>query len=113
MSEYNERDIFVIHGRNLHIRDSIFEFLISLGLHPISFEEAKQKTGKGSPYILEILEEAISVQVTIIALFTPDDIAYLNPIFHRASDSEKDKKPMGQSRQNVIFETGMALAINP
>lgn len=113
MSDYNERDVFIIHGRNHQIRDSIFNFLRSLDLHPISFEEAKQKTGKGSPYILEILEKAITDKINIIALFTPDDIGFLNPYFHRPSDSEKDKRPMGQTRQNVIFETGMALAKNP
>jgi len=91
----------------------MFEFLRSLDLHPISFEEAKQKTGKGSPHILEILKKAIIDKVTIISLFTPDDIAFLNPFFHRENDNEKDKRPIGQSRQNVIFETGMAFAINP
>ncbi len=112
MSEYSNRDVFVIHGRNHKIRDSMFEFLRSLDLHPISFEEAKQKTGKGSPYILEILKKAINEEIAIISLLTPEDIAYLNPIFQQA-ENDKDVRPMGQSRQNVIFETGMAFAINP
>ena len=113
MSEYSERDVFIIYGRNHQIRDSMFEYLRSLDLNPISFEEAKRKTKKGSPYILEILEKAINNNITIIVLFTPDDIAYLNPFFHKEYDSEKDKNPMGQVRQNVIFETGMAFATNP
>lgn len=111
--KYEKNDIFVIYGRNLQIRDSIYKFLGKLGLHPVSFEEAKQKTGKGAPYILEILNQAISNEIPIISLLTPDDIGYLNPYFHKNTDKENEKQPMGQSRQNVIFETGMAFAKNP
>ena len=113
MTNFTNRDVFVIHGRNLKIQNSIFKFLESLDLHPISFEEAKQKTGKGTPYNLEILKEAITTDVSIIALFTPDDIAFMNPYFHKEGDVDKEKIPMGQVRQNVIFETGFAFAINP
>ena len=65
-----------------------------------------------TPYILEILEKAITKEIPVLSLLTPDDIAYLNPTFHKKGDY-RDKSPMGQARQNVIFETGMAFAKNP
>lgn len=108
----DNREVFVIHGRNLQIRDSFFEYLRHLDLKPISFEKAKQLTGKGSPYNLEIIDEVITEEMTIISIMTPDDIAYMNPFFHKPSDSEREKKPTGQARLNVIFETGYAFAKN-
>lgn len=113
ISRETGRDVFVIHGRNLKIRDSMFEFLQNLDLHPVSFEEAKRKTKEGSPYNLDVLRKAIISNVTVLALITPDDIAFLNPFFHTEEDTENEKRPMGQARSNVIFETGFALAINP
>lgn len=107
------RYVFVIHGRNLKIRDSMFEFLQNLDLHPVPFEEAKRKTKEGSPYNLDVLRKAITSNVTVLALITPDDIAFLNPFFHTEQDTENEKRPMGQARSNVIFETGFAFAINP
>lgn len=107
------RDVFIIHGRNLKIKNSMFEFLQNLDLHPIPFEEAKRKTKEGSPYNLNVLKKAITRDVTILALITPDDIGFLNPFFHKKEDSENEKRPMGQARSNVIFETGFALATNP
>ena len=48
IDNFDEQDIFVIHGRNIILRNNMFKFLESLGLHPISFEEAKQKTERSS-----------------------------------------------------------------
>lgn len=112
-SDNNGRDVFIIHGRNHRIRDAMVEFLRSLDLHPVSFEEAKRRTKEGSPYNLKILRNAITINTTILALITPDDIGFLNPFFQTEEDTENDKRPMGQARSNVIFETGFSLAINP
>ncbi len=113
LTEEIGRDVFVIHGRNLKIKNSMFEFLQNLDLHPVPFEEAKRKTKEGSPYNLNVLRKAITKNVTVLALITPDDIGFLNPFFHTEEDTENEKRPMGQARSNVIFETGFALAINP
>lgn len=105
-------EVFVIHGRNIKIRDSMYKFLRALGLKPVTFEEAKSRTGLGSPTIMEILNKAINENMIILSLYTPDDIAFMNPYFHKDRDSEIEKRPVGQARQNVIFETGLALARN-
>ena len=51
--------VFVIHGRNLQIRDAMFAFLRSLGLHPLEWIEALTATQKGSPYIGESARNSI------------------------------------------------------
>lgn len=106
-------EIFIIHGRNLKAKKFINSLLEALGLKPISFEEAKLKTGKGSPYNLEVLQSAITDKMKVVAIMTPDDIGFMNPFFLKPSDLENEKIPMGQSRFNVVFETGMAFATNP
>jgi len=105
-------EVFVIHGRNAKIRDSMYEFLRALGLKPVTFEEAKNRTGLGSPTIMDILDKAINENMIILSLYTPDDISFMNPYFHEDNDSEIEKRPVGQARLNVIFEKGLALARN-
>ncbi|MFD9643048.1 TIR domain-containing protein [Streptomyces sp. NPDC059082] len=58
--------MFVIHGRNA--RTGVFEFLRALGLDPIEWPEAIQITGKGSPYIGEVLDTAFSNAQTVVVL---------------------------------------------
>lgn len=105
-------EVFVIHGRNSKIRDSMYKFLRALGLKPVTFEEAKSRTGLGSPTIMDILDKVINENMIILSLYTPDDIGFMNPYFHKDGDSVIEKRPVGQARQNVIFETGLALARN-
>jgi len=105
--------VFVVHGRNLKIRDSMFEFLRSIGVEPIEWTYAKKLTGKTSPYIGEILNAAFTYAQAIIALFTPDDEAKLTSEFQLKDDEDYEKKLTPQARPNVIFETGMAFGFCP
>ena len=52
------RKVFVIHGRNEAARKGLFDFLRSIGLDPIEWSEAIRLTGKGSPYIGQVLDAA-------------------------------------------------------
>jgi len=106
------KKVFVVHGRNLKIRNSMFEFLMAIGLEPIEWEEAISFTGKGSPYIGEILDEAFSNAQVIVVLFTPDDVAKLKEEFRKETDPTYEKELTGQARLNVIFEAGMAFGRN-
>lgn len=49
------RVVFVVHGRNRELRDSMFSFLRALGLHPLEWTEALLATGKPAPYVGEAL----------------------------------------------------------
>lgn len=90
----------------------MFTFLRAIGLSPIEWTEAIKLTGKGSPYIGEVLDVALDAAQAIVVLMTPDEIAYLRTEY--ASDvSELDAQAQPQARPNVLFEAGMALGRAP
>lgn len=102
---------FVVHGRNTAARDGMFAFLRSLGLKPLEFSALIASTGRGAPYIAEVLDKAFQTAQAVIVLFTPDEIAYLRGEY--ATPGEADAQPQAQARPNVLFEAGMALGRNP
>lgn len=107
-SKNNAERVFVVHGRNKQARDSMFTFLRSLGLKPIEWDQAVEMTGKGSPYMGEILDVAFDQGQAVVVLMTPDDIAYLQGAY-ADGDDDPEQKPLGQARPNVLFEAGMAM----
>ncbi|MCH1868000.1 TIR domain-containing protein [Nocardioides sp. CFH 31398] len=102
--------MFVIHGRNEPARRGLFAFLRSIGLDPIEWSEAIAMTGKGSPYIGDVLNVAFSAAQAVVVLQTPDDVAHLHESLTYPGDPETT--PQMQPRPNVLFEAGMALARN-
>jgi predicted nucleotide-binding protein len=107
------QEVFVVHGRNTRLRDSMFEFLRAVGLHPIEWIEAVNATGKTSPYVGEVLDIAFDRAQAIIILLTPDDEARLREEFINPSDPEYEKRLTPQARPNVLFEAGMAMGRAP
>lgn len=105
------RRVFVVHGRNDAVRDSMFAFLRALDLAPIEWDQAIAMTGKGSPYIGEILDVAFDRGQAVVVLMTPDDIVQLRPEY-AAGLSDPELSPQGQARPNVLFEAGMAMGRN-
>lgn len=103
--------VFVVHGRNEPARDAMFTFLRSLGLRPIEWDQAVALTGKGSPYIGEVLDVAFEEGQAVVVLLTPDDIAYLRREYASGED-DPELQPRGQARPNVLFEAGMAIGRN-
>jgi len=108
----NDRSVFVVHGRNEALRKAMFDFLRSINLSPMEWSHAVELTGKGSPYIGEILDAALDAAAAIVVLMTPDEIAYLLPSFGDG-ESDPETKPAAQARPNVLFEAGMALGRDP
>jgi predicted nucleotide-binding protein len=109
--EGDPRKVFVVHGRNEKAREAMFVFLRSIGLEPIEWLEAVKLTGKASPYIGEILDEAFSYAKAIVVLLTGDDVARLGTRF--TEEGKPNEKPAAQARPNVIFEAGLAFGRNP
>lgn len=101
--------IFIIHGRNTTILAQLRIWLESLGLHAKGFDELRAELG-GSPTILEVIKKGMTEARGIIALMTPDEVAFLRTDLHREHDSASDKERW-QARPNVIFEAGMAFAL--
>src|SRR4029078_1296077 len=84
--EVDTRKVFIVHGRNNAARDALFTFLRSIGLHPLEWSEIVRATGKGSPYIGEVLEKGFSIAQAVVVLMTPDDEARLREPFRGPSE---------------------------
>ena len=81
--------VFVVHGRNQAAADAMFAFLSALGLKPIEWDQAVAMTGKGSPYVGEVLDVAFREGQAFVVLLTPDDVAYLHSDYaHGEHDPE-------------------------
>ena len=107
-AEEKSRTVFVVHGRNYELRDSMFNFLRTIGLEPIEWTQAVKWTGKGSPPITEILDVAFERAQATVVLMSPDDEARLRPKFQSENDPPHERNLVPQARANVIFEAGMA-----
>lgn len=106
------RSVFVVHGRDVALRDSMFAFLRSLDLKPIEWTHAVALTGKAAPYIGEVLDAAFSNATAVVVLMTPDEVAYLRTVYSSGPD-DPDTQPASQARPNVLFEAGLALGRHP
>ena len=86
-------DVFVVHGHDDEMKQSVARVLSQLGLNPIILHE---QPNRGST-LIEKFEQNAEVQFAV-ALLSPDDMAY------PASASPQSAKP--RARQNVILELG-------
>ena len=107
------RNVFVVHGRNLAIRDQLFTFLRALDLHPLEWSEAVRMTERPSPYIGDILDSAFSRAQAVVVLFSPDDLVRLRQELWTDDESPTETDLSGQARPNVLFEAGMAMGRFP
>jgi predicted nucleotide-binding protein len=105
--------VFVVHGRNEHLRKELFDFLRSINLRPLEWNKAIEFSKKPSPYVGEIIDAAFNKAAAIVILFTPDDEARLRKQFCRRNDPRYESQPTGQARPNVLFEAGMAFGRRP
>jgi predicted nucleotide-binding protein len=110
VADPDPRAVFVVHGRNEAARVAMFDFLRSLGLLPIEWQQAVNATGRPTPYIGEVLRAAFGRAQAVLVLITPDDEGRLRDKFHGAADPSHDVVLTPQPRLNVIFEAGMAMA---
>lgn len=106
-------NVFVVHGRNDAARSATFSFLRSLGLRPLEWSTVVAATGKGSPYIGEIIDKGFELAQAIVVLMTPDDEARLREAFRSPDDPAQETNLTPQARQNVIYEAGLAMGKNP
>ncbi len=109
----DSRTVFVIHGRDERLRAGMFDFLRSLDLKPLEWTQAVGLTGKGSPYVGEILDTAFSHAQAVVVLFTPDDEARLREALRGREEPAYETQLTPQARPNVLFEAGMAMARDP
>lgn len=84
--------VFLVHGHDNELKETVARFLEKIGLIPIILHE---QASKGQT-IIEKFEEHSNVSYAIV-LMTPDDVGNLK--------SNKGKLNQ-RARQNVIFELG-------
>lgn len=89
--EIQNNSIFIVHGHNNEMKESVARFIEKLGLDPIILHE---KPNKGMTIIEKI--ESFSAHSAII-LLSPDDIG---------NAKDKSENLLGRARQNVILELG-------
>ncbi|MDE0713229.1 MAG: nucleotide-binding protein [Rhodospirillales bacterium] len=87
--------VFVIHGHDEAVRETVARFLEKLGLEPVILHE---QANKGRT-IIEKFEDHADVAFAVV-LLTPDDMGGLK-------DRQTELKP--RARQNVILELGFFL----
>jgi hypothetical protein len=109
----NKRRVFVVHGRNRRIRDSIFAFLRAVGLHPIEWSQAIEMTEEATPEISQVLTRAFSVAQAIVVVLSGDDLARLREEFLAQDEPEYERLATPQARPNVLFEAGLAFGSHP
>lgn len=88
-------EVFIVHGHDSGVKDSVARFLEKLGLTPIILHEQPDK----GRTIIEKFEAHSNVGFAVVIL-TPDDVGYPQ------ADSSKLKL---RARQNVILELGFFL----
>jgi len=103
------RKVFVVYGRDERLRNSLFQFLRALGLEPLEWNQLVKLTGKGSPYVGDVLKCGFENVQAIVVLLCPDEAATLRKDLHV---SPEDSDSFAQPRPNVMVEAGMALGIN-
>jgi predicted nucleotide-binding protein len=103
------RDVFVIHGRDDQARRALVSFLQAIDLHPLDWDEVVQQTGRPSPHVGEVLEQAFRRNQAAVVLMTPDDGAYLHESLREQSDPAFEGSAAGQVRPTVLLRAGMAL----
>ncbi|WP_081898606.1 TIR domain-containing protein [Herbidospora cretacea] len=105
------RSVFVVHGRDEAARRAVFDLIRRMGLEPLEWETLVNRTRSASPYLEDPIREGFAIAQAILILMTPDDIVELHPDLH---DNDHTGEGLHcQARPNVLFEAGMAMALNP
>lgn len=90
--ELGNSNIFIVHGHDMELKESIARFLQNMNLNPIILHEQPDK----GRTIIEKFEDYSNVFYAIV-LLTPDDLG-------RSRHSKREERL--RARQNVIFELG-------
>lgn len=94
----DSKDVFIVHGRDESIKQSVARFLEKLKLNPVILHE-QPNSGQN---IFEKLENCAKNVGFAIVLLTPDDLGKLK-------GNKDNLKP--RARQNVILEMGYFMAL--
>jgi predicted nucleotide-binding protein len=111
LAKTKENTVFVVHGRDAKLRDSMYELLGALGLKPQEWGHAiRAARGRGgNPYVSDAVTKIMEQAQAIVVMLSPDDEVKLKDQFVGTTEKASEGKLRGQARPNVIFETGIAI----
>jgi hypothetical protein len=92
---------------------AVFDFLRSLGLRPLEWEELVHATGKIAPFLGETVRVGLDMATAVVVLLTPEDVVHLHLDLHERGDGTAETSDSLQARPNVLLELGMAMAAKP
>jgi len=104
----NRKAVMVIYGHDGEANTALFDWLRAIGLQPQEWNQLVRASGKASPYIGDVLDEAFQNAQAVIAYFTPDE-----HVLARNAPPEDHASWRFQARPNVLIEAGMALVTHP
>ena len=90
----------------------MYEFLSALGLKPQEWGHAIHAASRGrggNPYVNDVVTKIMEEAQAVVVILSPDDEAKLKDQFVGKHERQTEGKLQGQARQNVVFETGIAL----
>ena len=102
------QSVYVIYGRNIAIRDAMYDFLDALGLQLITKEAVVHRL-KGSPFAANILNTTFESAQAIIVLFTTEEYARLRRELRKPGKRKEEEEFRPQPSLDQIFEAGYAL----
>jgi predicted nucleotide-binding protein len=89
---FNTGKVFIVHGHDHGVKNTVARFIEKLGLKAIILDEQPNE----GRTIIQKLEDHSEADFAIV-LFTPDDIGHL---------AKKPDEAKPRARQNVVFELG-------
>lgn len=104
----DSKKVFIVHGRDIDLRDNLSMFLKSLKLSPMQWTEGVSATGKPTPFTEDVINAAFENAQAIVVLLSPDEKVFLKEEFKQVDDAVEGYRP----RPNVIYETGIAMALH-
>lgn len=98
MEPVKQNRVFIVHGHDKNTLTQLENLLHRIEAEPWTFERLPKK---GSPTVIELLEEYVPTADAIIVLLTPDDVGRV------VSETDQPLEP--RARQNALIEGGYAV----
>lgn len=105
----NRRNVYVIDGQNVAMRNAMHEFLSALNLQYITKDTAVDQV-RGSPFSDEVLDTTLDSAQAIIVIFTAAEYARLR---RKLRKSGEGKKEVPQPGMDQVFEAGYVIGRFP
>jgi len=105
--------LFVVHGRDIALNESMFSFLRAIGLNPMEWSQAIAAAKGANPNVGVVINNAMKKVQGVMVMFSPDEEAKLKAKFCAPNEKNTLGKLGAQARPNVLFEAGLALGAHP